>query len=274
MKKTIAFLLCMLLTVSVLTLTSCTSGPLNYVVIGDSIARGAGIYNSEEGCYGRLVADTNGYEYANFGIDGLTSWQLLEKIRTEPFTEALKKADVISISIGGNDYMQQNIPKLLALIAVGNYKLMDELREDFRGYYADIIAYIKDLNPRAVILAQTLYNPRLDLLKGAVGEATKRVNEVITDYVDAHPGEIELIDTVPVMNGRAECIAIDGIHPSAVGNEELAKLVLQKLFELGLGENTELAAPSEGIDQLPFSSKVIKNLKEFFQNLLRLSPAL
>ena len=37
-----------------------------YVVLGDSIAYGSGLSNPREAVYGRIVADTNGYDYENF----------------------------------------------------------------------------------------------------------------------------------------------------------------------------------------------------------------
>ena len=268
MKKIIAVILCALMVLSLLAVPVFADEPLNYVVIGDSIARGAGIYNSDEACFGRIVADTNGYDYKNFGVDGLTSWQLLDKIKTPEVSAALADADIISISIGGNDYLQQNLPKIAVQMAFGNDKIVNDIKDNFTEHFADIIAFIRSVNPDAVIIAQTLYNPRIDLLKDFYGEATVRVNEVITDYAAAHPGEIELIDTVPALEGHPECIAFDTIHPSAVGNEELAKLVLSKLYELGLGENLDPVVKNTGIDQIPFSSNILAALKNFFLKII------
>ena len=44
--------------------------PLRYVVLGDSIGYGAGVLNPDEACYGRIVADTNGYDYQNHAVSG------------------------------------------------------------------------------------------------------------------------------------------------------------------------------------------------------------
>ena len=46
---------------------------LSYLVLGDSIGYGSGLRNSKEACYGKIVADTNGYDYANDAIPGHTT---------------------------------------------------------------------------------------------------------------------------------------------------------------------------------------------------------
>lgn len=274
MKKILAVILCALMAFSAFAVPCFAGDELHYVVIGDSIARGAGIYNSAAACYGRIVADTNGYDYVNFGIDGYTSWQLKEYIRETSVTNALAEADVISISIGGNDYLQQNLPKLITHVTFGNYKIVNDIQENYRGHLTDIFDYITGINPDVVILAQTLYNPRTDLIKFSFGEATKRVNEVVNEMPAKYPGTVYVVDTVPFIEGRPECVAMDGIHPSAYGNIVIAGLVLQELYDLGLGENLDPVVNSLGIDQIPFSSDILVALKEFFLRIVRLFRAL
>lgn len=273
MKKIIAVVLCALMAFSALVVPCFADDALHYVVIGDSIARGAGVYNSADACFGRIVADTNGYDYVNFGIDGYTSWQLKDYIRSGNVTAALAEADVISVSIGGNDYLQQNLPKLITHVTFGNYKIVNDIQENYREHLTDIFDYITGINPDVVILAQTLYNPRTDLVKYPFGEATKRVNEVVNEMPAKYPGIVYVVDTVPFIEGKIECVAMDGIHPSAYGNIVIATLVLEELYELGLGENLEPVVNTDGIDQIPFSSKILVALKEFFLKVVAMFKA-
>lgn len=268
MKKITALLLCILVLFSSFAVASFADEPLNYVVIGDSIARGAGIYNSDEACYGRIVADTNGYSYKNFGVDGDPSWELMNKVRSQDESAAVAAADIVSISIGGNDYLQQNLPKLITHVTFGNYKIVNDIQNNFRENLTDILDYIIGINPDVVILVQTLYNPRTDLIRFSFGEATKRVNEVVNEMPAAYPGTVFTVDTISAVEGKPECVAMDGIHPSAYGNIVIAKLVLAKLHELGLGDNLEPAVNATGIDQIPFSSNILVALKNFFLKLI------
>ena len=242
----------------------------HYVVLGDSIAQGYGVYNRGEAAYGRIVADTNGYTYANYGVNGLRSWDLIELLKTDEVAADVAKADIVSLSIGGNDYLQQNLPKIFADLARGDYKIVNDIQNNFRGYFAEIVTMLRDANPGAALFVQTLYNPQYGALRDAYGMATARINEVITDYLEANPGAFYLVDTVPVMEGHPEYIAADTIHPSAVGNEALAKLVLQRLYEEGLGENTEPVINKRGIDEIPFTSYFFKAIRDFFAKIINL----
>ena len=242
----------------------------HYVVLGDSIAQGYGVYNRGDAAYGRIVADTNGYTYANYGVNGLRSWDLIELLKRDDVAADVAKADIISLSIGGNDYLQQNLPRIFAEVAQDNYKIVNDIQDNFREYFAEIIDLLKAANPDAALFVQTLYNPRFDALRDFYGLATDRINAVITEYLAANPGAFYLVDTVPVMEGHPEYIAVDTVHPSAVGNEALARLVLQRLYEEGYGENTEPVINRIGIDEIPFTSYILRAVRDFFRQVTEL----
>ena len=270
MKKTICVLLSVLLAFAFTLPAFAADGAKNYVVLGDSIAQGSGLYNSDQAAYGRIVADTNGYNYANFGVNGLRSWDLIEQLKTDPVASAVAAADIVSLSIGGNDYLQQDLPKIFSDIARGDYKIINDIQNNFRGYFAEIISLLKAANPDVALFVQTLYNPQYGALRDAYGMATSRINEVITGYLAENPGAFYLVDTVPVMEGHPEYIAVDTIHPSAVGNVELARLVLQRLYEEGCGENTEPVTNAVGVDEIPFTSYIFKAIRDFFSMIVNL----
>ncbi len=270
MKKTISVLLTVCLAFACLIPAFAAENAPNYVVLGDSIAQGFGVYNRDEAAYGRIVADTNGYEYANFGVNGLRSWDLIELLQTDKVAQSVAQADIISLSIGGNDYLQQNLPKIFADVSREDYKIVNDIQNNFREYFAEIIDMLKAANPAVALFVQTLYNPRYDALRSFYGLAVERINAVITEYLEENPGAFYLVDTVPVMEGHPEYVAADTVHPSAVGNEALARLVLQRLYEEGYGENTEPVINRIGIDEIPFSSYIVKALREFFAKIIDL----
>lgn len=265
-RKLLSLLLAVLMLCCVTAVSSCAQEqPLNYVLLGDSIAWGAGVYNSEAACYGKIVADTNGYNYANYAVNGHRTADLIERLSLPEVAEQVKNADIISMSIGGNDYLQQNLPKIFAQVAVGNYKIVDDVEEIFRENFDTIITTIRELNPDVTILAQTLYNPRVDLLRDFYDLAVVRINRSINVYLEEHPGAFEIVDVASVLTkDHPEYIALDSIHPSSLGNEEIAKLVLAKLNELGLGEATEPVVRTVGIDQIPYAVRIFKLIKDFF----------
>lgn len=265
MKKFVAVIvsICCLLCISPVAFAT---APLNYVVLGDSIAAGSGVYNSEEACYGKIVADTNGYEYSNFAVAGYRSEDLLNiTLARDDVKKALKKADIVSISIGGNDFLQQDLPKLIALAAIGDYHHLENIEANLYTNIDKIITAIRKLNPDCVILMQTLYNTHTGLMEDIYDLAIPRVNDAVISYYNNNPGAYEIVDVETAFEGHPEYVAVDTIHPTAVGNVVLAQCVLDKISELGLGEETEPTVNTTGIDEIPYTSYILS----FFLNLFR-----
>lgn len=262
MKKGIALLLSVAMILS-LCVTAFAEQPQKLVMLGDSIAWGTGVYNSEEACYGRIVANTNGYEYANYAVDGTRSWDLLEKIEVPEVKQSVETADIINISIGGNDYLQQNLLVIVPEVLLGIDENMDNIEEDFGEYFAQIIERIKELNPEVTIIVNTLYNPEKLLLGYIYGQAVMRVNRQINAYHDAHSEDFVLMDVSDVM-ANPMCVAADTIHPSAVGNEVIAGVMLKTLYNLGLGENLEPVIVTKGIDEIPYTSYILRFIRMLF----------
>lgn len=277
MKKIIAVILSVVMLVSCFSVISFADEekPLSYVVLGDSIAYGSGLANPVDACYGRIVADTNSYTYANHSIPGITSGVLLSMLKDrEEVRASVSDADIISISIGGNNFLTDNLIGLAFSSLVG--KDMTKFDEIATLYYEDlctIMDIINELNPDAVVLLQTIYNPQ----KGAAGvvylEGGIRLNDMMRKYDAEHPGEIVIVEVAEALNGDSENFADDMIHPSKKGNEKIAVVILDKLFEMGLGTATEPVISTPGLDfKMPISFAFIINviceLFALFSNLI------
>ena len=232
-----------------------TAEPLNYLLLGDSIAYGAGILNNEEACYGRIVADTAGFNYKNDAVKGIKSGQLLSKITGSGSARAdIQEADIISISIGGNNFLLGNLPLLLFnLIVRGNTEQAENTVAAFYDDLGTIISKIRSVNPDAVILLQTLYNPQTGYIGEAYETAIGFLNEAILKFAGENPDGLYVVDVASRLDDSENDFAEDGIHPSAAGNLKIAVAVLEKLSELGLGESTEPVINTEGVDiEVPF----------------------
>ncbi len=254
MKKLIAVFLCMVMVVcSFSFVVSAENEKQFYLVLGDSIAYGSGIANAKESCYGKIVADTNDYEYANFAIPGHTTTNLINRLSEEEVIEAVKKADIISISIGGNDFLMSNLISLMFDSIVRNdHAQFDRIAESFYENFSEIIDIINEHNEDAVILMQTLYNPQSGYLRQPYQEGADRLNAAIVRYNEEHPGEIVIVDVGAALGDSPENFAGDDIHPSVKGNEIIAKVILEKLYEIKLGKTTEPVINVKGQDvQIP-----------------------
>lgn len=220
-----------------------------YLVLGDSIAFGSGLTNSRESCYGKIVADTNGYEYVNHSIPGHTTTNLINRLNEETVISDLKKADIISISIGGNDFLMSNLIGLMFdSIVKADYTEYDRIAEGFYTNFCKIVEIINSHNADAVILMQTLYNPQSGYLRAPYQEGADRINAAIERYNTENPGEIVIVEVGKALGDDMANYADDEIHPSAAGNEIIAKVILDKLYELNLGSNTTPVISAEGKD--------------------------
>lgn len=170
--------------------------PLNIVVLGDSIAKGYGLDDEENQRYSSLVAQKAQATVENYGINGQKSGELLERIRQGEYDDAIRKADVIFLSIGSNDLLKPfiveaaksfgvegeyselyskleqkfaengNINPQEVLSAVRTLKTSLNENEEILSYCTQfeenleqMIKEIKDRNPQAVLYVNNIYNP-------------------------------------------------------------------------------------------------------------------
>ncbi len=84
---------------------------LNYLALGDSISAGYGLDNPLEDGFTALFADllTSTYDtqvtLTNNAVSGLTAATLLTMLQTGMYDDTIACADVITLTIGGNDFM-------------------------------------------------------------------------------------------------------------------------------------------------------------------------
>lgn len=239
-KKFISLILCALLLGSVMNFTAAAAEEKPfYLVLGDSIAFGSGISNPTQAVYGKIVADTNGYEYVNDAIPGYTTAALYALIQSDTVTEHIKKADIISISIGGNNYLVGNLNQMMVdCLVKHDTAIYDEVAEEYYADLCKIFDHIKGLNPDTVILMQTLYNPQVSYMGEVYRHGVDRINACVRRYDEEYPGVIEIVDVASRLTDHDTDFAADRVHPSAAGNEKIAVAVLEKLAELGLGDST------------------------------------
>lgn len=252
MKKVFAVILSLILTFSCMSIIAfAEEETIDYVVLGDSIAFGSGMVNTVDACYGKIVAETNGYNYSNHSIPGITSGVLLGMLETEPVLERIKEAEIISISIGGNNFLTNNIVGLAYdCLVKKDLSSFDEIGDVFYSEFCSIMDIINEHNPNAVVLMQTLYNPQTKAAGIVYAEGGNVLNEMIRKYDAEHPDEIVIVEIGEALNGDLNNFADDKIHPSAQGNEIIAREILSVLYDMGLGKTEEPVITSPGLDFL------------------------
>ncbi len=252
LKKLIAIILTVTFCIGIISVSASAKEKLNYLLLGDSIAEGFGITNPDEASYGKIIADTNGYNYKNDAIMGRNSVGLVNHLTNdEEYINDVKWADIISVSIGGNDFLLDHAALLIVEgIVFNDYSKFDKIGETFYENFSKSMERIHEINPNAKILVQLLYTSwTFDFARKPYKQAAKRINDAIIKYVEENPQNICVVDTSEVFDGRRDCISTDTIHPNAQGNIELAKAVQSKLCEIGLANTAELVLLVPGIDR-------------------------
>ncbi len=252
LKKIIAIILTVTFCIGIISVSASAKEKFNYLLLGDSIAEGFGITNPDEASYGKIIADTNGYNYKNDAIMGRNSVGLVNHLTNdEEYINDVKWADIISVSIGGNDFLLDHAALLIVEgIIFNDYSKFDKIGETFYENFSKSMDRIHEINPNAKIFVQLLYTSwTFDFARKPYKQAAKRINDAIIKYVEENPQNIYVVDTSEVFDGRRDCISTDTIHPNAQGNIELAKAVQSKLCEIGLANTAELVLLVPGIDR-------------------------
>lgn len=161
----------------------------SYVALGDSISAGYGL--NGELSFPKQLEQRTGYVLTDFSSnDGVTSQDLLETLKKPEVIAAVQRADVITITVGGNDLMNalyeyladapgvsmsaEDIRKGLENGTIGTGTLMKLMMElgDFPASsqasaalttlganLSRALAQIKGMNPDATCIVANQYNP-------------------------------------------------------------------------------------------------------------------
>ena len=258
-KKFLSVILALSMLLSILPIGAFALDVKNYLVLGDSIGHGSGLKNPEEASFGKIVADSNGYNYKNDAVPGHTTKNMLQKIGEPEVKTDIEEADIISISIGGNNFLHSNIAKLVFRVGVLNkYTEIEKIVENFKVDFRKIISTIKEYNSDVLIVVQTLYNPVPGAIRKTFQNGVDRLNAAYFDCLEENPESYVIADVAAAFSADPKLIACDFIHPSAEGNRVIAQVILDTLRNAGLESAETIVVIAEGKD------KGSKMMRKFF----------
>ncbi|MEV5025655.1 SGNH/GDSL hydrolase family protein [Paenibacillus sp. LPE1-1-1.1] len=144
---------------------------LKIVALGDSLTRGTGDIEGK-GYVGyvsdRLKEAGKEISLINLGIKGLTSPQLAEQMKGKEIIRQLGQADVILMTIGGNDLFLGG--QTLSDVSEAS---IEGLEDSYLASLKTIIANIRAVNTEATVYLLGLYNPFSEFENG----------ELLSDFV-------------------------------------------------------------------------------------------
>ncbi|MCP8859130.1 SGNH/GDSL hydrolase family protein [Latilactobacillus curvatus] len=167
---------------------------LQLVAIGDSLTHGVGDETNKEG-YVSLVANQiqqatkHPVKTANFGVTGDTSVQITKRVQKQkPLQQQLAKADIVTLTVGGNDLMavlQNNFFEL-------NQRRITTGQQKYQANLTTLMMQIRKYNPDAPIFIMGVYNPfyvyfpEITGMSKAVAEWNQTAKTVANDFKDTY----------------------------------------------------------------------------------------
>ncbi|MNJ53978.1 Spore germination lipase LipC [compost metagenome] len=215
--------------------TPSTMGVLNVTAIGDSLAKGTGD-DSGKGFARRVVElfkeqGTESKLVNNLGINGLTTDGLITLLDEKGVQYSLEQANIIVLSIGGNDLFDgaQNLqsggqlPTELEL-----EQSVTQASERFKV----IVDKLVEINPEAQLVYISLYNPLSDLpvMREIGNKAVARWNNIVSDILSGR----ETVHTVPTYDlftkNSEKYLTSDHFHPNGAGYQIIAERIMQGVY--------------------------------------------
>ncbi len=205
-------------------------------MIGDSLTEGVGDQTNNGGYryfLSKELLEESGIDQVQFGAfgkNGLTSAGLKKRLKEEQIIESVQNADIVIITIGGNDVMNV-VKKNFMNLQVGDfYKAMDKYEANIKK----IISHIKKYNEDVDIYLIGIYNPFQLLLSDIqefdilMDEWNRRSNQVIAQY-----DQVYFVEIWEIFEDHNENIIFEGdyFHPNTRGYERMGEEIYKSVKE-------------------------------------------
>ena len=229
---------------------------IRFVAIGDSLTEGVGDETTSGG-YVPLVASTleeafsiNSIEIENYGVAGDRSTQILKRINEQQeIQDDIASAEIISVTVGGNDLMKVIQNNILGL----SVEKFEKPGEKYQANLTKLLTTIRQLNSTAPIYVLGIYNPyyiyfpeitemqtiidQWNTRTQAVVEQEERmyfvpINDLIYQGIisDEEASEVPDADTLNELRNNA-IYEGDNFHPNYNGYQLIAKAFTNKMKE-------------------------------------------
>lgn len=231
-------------------------------VLGDSIAKG---YSGDKSvwieCYGRIAvkqtAVDNGcrYKLRNYARNGLDTEKMNEEILArEDVLRSLEKSDIILISTGSNDLLNECKAVVQRILGMDTgFKTADqaltELEErvkenpllifsvidalgkwdyhSFEKEWTEMMDTITEVRrENAEIVVNNIYNPADGMnLPAPVSQAVGDIIQNMNDIIDRHAQEYDYAVADLAASDVSAHVQSDGVHPDQEGQKIIAEIV-------------------------------------------------
>lgn len=215
---------------------------LNIVSVGDSLTEGIGDSTNRGGYVPylkELLEMDKGIKDAtfnNFGVKGNRSDQLLKKLGTSEVKNAIKEADIVIVTIGGNDVMKvvrENFTNL-------NLTAFNKQMKVYEKNLQNVLNKIREENQNSIIVLVGLYNPfnswfaNINEFNEIIDDWNSSSKKILAQYPETYFVEVNDI----FLEGGEKLLYSDYFHPNDKGYELIADRVNDTLTNDVLNQPT------------------------------------
>lgn len=220
---------------------------LHYLAIGDSLTEGVGDVSGQGG-FVPLLAQELRNQYGgvvqsyNAGVSGNTSSQILSRLEEDAtLQDQLIEADVLTLTVGGNDFRKALLSTLGHLTA----ERFEQPAASYAKRLDKLLQFIREKNPTVPIYVLGIYNPfylnfpDLADIHGVVD----MWNQITETTVTAYPGVYFVPINDRLSKGLDQAISKpggplnallseeDSFHPNLTGYEIMKQAVMESIRE-------------------------------------------
>ena len=231
--------------------TSAKKKVVTYVAIGDSLTKGVGDSTNQGGFVPLLaqsLTNETGLEFKaiNYGVSGNTSGQILSRMQEKKeIGKDLKKAQLVTITVGGNDLRKAILEDTSNL----DLDRFEKASKTYEKNLKQIIEFARKDNPDLPVYVVGIYNPLylnfpdLTELQTLVDQWNQRTEETLSAYQGVYfvPINDLLYKGIDGKSGVTESelgketVTNDALydedifHPNNTGYEIMKEAVLEKI---------------------------------------------
>lgn len=203
------------------------------LVLGDSLARGTGDESGRGFAADVLDAlrKRGPADVANLSVNGAESKELAELVRSANVRSLAASADVILVSIGGND-LSHAVARGPEAAGARIVEDVTASRDRYLANLREILGALRTANPSAPIVLLGLYDPFGDAGPGGRLGASVilRWNSLLQETALSYP-RTSVVQSFDLFEGRADRLGVDKFHPNRRGYEAIGSRMIQLLPE-------------------------------------------
>lgn len=206
----------------------------HYIAIGDSLTTGFGALpgNGFVPLYRRMAEGRlqSNIALSNLGANGLTTAELEQRLRGNYINrEAIREADIITLSIGGNDLIRSArlASKQPGRLSIELQRSLQECKHNFSRVMGMLMQSKAGARNPYIIRTVGLYNPYPQVVEAT--EWVHQFNRYASQYTSQVSGFAAIYNDFS--GNERGLISIDHIHPNGRGY----RVIAQRLDALGYG---------------------------------------